>query len=70
MSNFNPKWIVGKTVAAVDMRLFEMSQEFHGKKAHDPVITFTDGSSITFITEETGTGEYGTDISYHKAKAA
>lgn len=70
MSGFNPKWIVGKTIARVDMRMFDMSREFHGAKAHDPLITFTDGSSITFVTQETGTGEYGTDISYHKPDAS
>lgn len=66
MSGFNPKWIVGKTIANVDMRPFEQAQEHRGAKAHNPVITFTDGSYITFNTEETGTGEYGTDINYHK----
>lgn len=70
MSGFNPKWIVGKTVASVGMRKFDMSREFKGAKANNPVITFTDGSAITFTTQETGTGEYGTDISYHKSRSA
>lgn len=70
MSGFNPKWIVGKTVASVDMRPFDMSLEFKGAKATDPAITFTDGSYITFTTQETGTGEYGTHINYHKPSRA
>lgn len=64
MSGFNPKWIVGKIVASVDNRPFEMSHEFRGKMATDPIIHFTDGSSIAFITVENGTGEYGHEISY------
>lgn len=50
------------------MRKFEMAQEHRGALANDPIITFTDGSYITFTTQETGTGEYGTDINYHKAE--
>lgn len=67
MGGFNPKWIIGKTVSNVDMRPFDMSREFKGVKAHDPLITFVDGSYITFVTKETGTGEYGTQIAYHPA---
>lgn len=61
MKGFNPRWIVGKTIAAVDMRPFETES----RKAHDPIITFTDGSQIQFLTEETGY-DYGTDIVYRK----
>lgn len=34
----------------------------------DPIIFFTDGSSIKFATEETEVGEYGTAIAYRKSK--
>ena len=61
--SFNPRWVVGKTVASVDMR---PGDDGRGGTAHDPVITFTDGSRIRFVTEETETGEYGVDIAYHK----
>ena len=67
---FNPRWIIGKTVATVDMRTFPGRDN---AIAHDPIITFTDGSSIQFQTEEIGdefcspTGDmYGTSILYRK----
>jgi hypothetical protein len=66
---FNPNWIVGKTIERVTMNPF-MWQEPWGEKitAHAPVIHFTDGSSIFFSTEETGAGEYGTEITYVKSE--
>jgi len=68
MSGFNPKWIIGKTVVSVDMRPFDKGDEFPDhQKAYDPLIYFSDGSYITFTTDETGTGEYGLHINYHKA---
>jgi hypothetical protein len=67
MSNFNPRYIIGKTVARVEMRP-NLARDFGREKYHDPVITFTDGSAIMFYTEETDRGEYGTGITYHTAK--
>lgn len=64
--SFNPRWIIGKTIEAVNMRPFARGDE-RGGVAHDPEIVFTDGSSIMFTTEETEVGEYGTAISYYKA---
>lgn len=63
---FNPRWIIGKTVAAVEMRPFD-ADDHTRRKAHDPKIIFTDGSSITFNTEETERGEYGVDVLYWAA---
>lgn len=63
----NPKWLVGKTIASVDMRPFEKSdQASKNDVAHNPIIRFTDGSAIYFVTEETGGSEYGTAICYRK----
>jgi hypothetical protein len=61
----NPKWIVGKTVSAVELNRFGDGK---GTVAHNPHIWFTDGSSIAFNTEETEIGEYGTTIVYRKPK--
>mgnify|MGYP001582537152 CR=1 FL=1 len=58
----NPKWIIGKTVASVDMQPYD---DGRGGTAHDPVITFTDGSSIRFQIEDTE-GAMGVDILYFK----
>jgi hypothetical protein len=44
----NPRWIVGKTVARVDLNSFD---DGRAGTAHGPVIHFTDGSSISFSTE-------------------
>lgn len=62
MKKFNPAWIVGKTVAAVDMN----PTQGHGLgigTLHHPVITFTDGSSIKMGAVE-GEDEDGVSISY------
>lgn len=67
MSGFNPRWIAGKTVSRVDMRPFDSGHVSYGKIAHDPVIHFTDGSCVSFVTEETEVGVYGVDIVYRKA---
>jgi hypothetical protein len=68
----NPRWLVGKTIARVEMNPFEAHDPNQircgsGRRvAHDPRIYFTDGTSISFVTEETEIGEYGTDIVYRK----
>lgn len=67
MAGFNPRWIRGKTVESVDMRVFD---DGRGCVAHNPMIRFTDGSFIFFVTEETESGEYGTDVVYVKATKA
>lgn len=59
---FNPKWLEGKTVDYVDLNRFPTGRA--RKIAHSPRIWFTDGSSIYFQTEETESGEYGTQIFY------
>jgi len=66
MRGFNPRWIEGKTIAKVEMRPFDAGMALNWN-AHDPIIRFTDGSSIQFVTEETETGEYGTNIVYSKS---
>lgn len=65
--SFNPKWIIGKTVAKVDMRVFR-KEEFGRSTATDPIIIFTDGSRITFTTQETEIGTYGTAINYYPSR--
>jgi hypothetical protein len=67
MSSFHPNWIVGKTIAHVIMNAVNEAKS-GGGPMHDPLIVFTDGSSITFHTEESNDGScYGTDIVYRKA---
>lgn len=63
----NPRWLVGKVIAKVEMNPFD---DGRGLIAHNPVITFTDGSAIAFTTEETEIGEYGTAISYRRKNRA
>jgi hypothetical protein len=63
---FNPRWIVGKRVAQVNMNTLA-GERNSTSPSHRPVITFDDGSAISFETEETNDGAYyGTSISYHK----
>jgi len=53
----------GKVVDRVDWRQFD---DGRGGTAHDPLIVFTDGSALVFMTEETNTGDYGVLPIYHK----
>jgi len=52
----------GKTIAKV--ALFPFADSNGGTVATDPVITFTDGTSLRFLTEETEFGEYGVALIY------
>lgn len=63
--NFNPKWIIGKTIISVVMNT-EKAREHGNEVFHNPIINFSDGSSISFIGEETDFGIYGVGIVYHK----
>lgn len=68
---FNPKWIVGKTIASVEMN--PKRDRIRHDTIHSPVIQFTDGSRIYFTTEESETcasdgSYYGTGIVYSKPK--
>lgn len=55
--------IVGKKIVRFEPRTFS---DQRGGTAHDPVIVLDDGSFLTFITEETETGDYGVFILRHK----
>jgi hypothetical protein len=61
----NPKFLVGKTIERVEMNTFPNGR---GGYASAPVIYFTDGSSISFETQETERGYYGTKIDYQKSQ--
>lgn len=65
MPSVQPRWLVGKTVARVDMNPFP---DGRGGVAHSPVITFTDGSCARFVVEETDTADYGVAITYTPAR--
>lgn len=61
-TGFNPRWIVGKTVAAVEMH----PSTGHGLgigTLNEPVIRFTDGSAIVLYAVE-GEDMDGVDIIY------
>ena len=62
MSHFHPKWVVGRRITQVDMNAFD---DGRGGTAHAPVVYLDNGARMTFVTEETETGEYGTDILYY-----
>jgi hypothetical protein len=60
---FNPKWLVGKTIERVDMRSFD---DGRGRTTHNPRITFTDGTALTFGADELEHGDgYGIALNYH-----
>lgn len=65
--SFNPRWVIGKRVARVEMRPF-LARDFGPEKATNPRVIFHDGSYIEFFTQETDGGEYGTGIRFTKAQ--
>ena len=67
---FNPKWIVGKRVASVEMNPLRGGQS-GGSVSHNPVIYFADGSQIWFTVQEGSDkfgNAYGVGISYYAGK--
>lgn len=61
-TTLQPRWIIGKTVASVDMN---PQRDGRGGTAYHPVIRFTDGSMIVVHAVET---EYSpaSEITYMK----
>jgi hypothetical protein len=60
-NRFNPKWIIGRTIVAVDMKPFS---DGRGGTVHDPAFTLDNGAKVSFITEETYDRDYGVNILY------
>lgn len=65
---FNPKWIIGRKIVAVDMNPFEAAPETPSanRTVFDPVFTLDNGARVKFLTTETEVGEYGIDVIYMK----
>lgn len=52
--------LVGKTIKSIALCPFDPEQySTSAEPATDPVILFTDGTSLRFLVEETEAGEYG-----------
>lgn len=54
----------GKTVARALLRPFD---DGRGGRAYDPIVSFTDGSALRFVVQETEGGEYGVQLVYMPA---
>lgn len=69
MSGLNPKWLIGRTIVAVEMNAYRARESPVDRTlAHQPVITLDNGARLLFITDETDFGEYGTTIVYAKPR--
>jgi len=67
----NPRHLVGKTIARVDMNARKVLDNGGPRYVlmHFPVIHFTDGSALAFHAEENPDGDdYGTKFLYVKPK--
>lgn len=62
---FNPKWILGRTIVAVEMNP-RLGRNGGTQMAHDPVIRLDNGATLQFHVEETDDLMYGVDILYNK----
>lgn len=65
--SFNPKWLLGRTIVAVEMNTARVRPANGGeaRTMHQPVIFLDNGASIGFTVEEHPDGaEYGIDIGY------
>jgi hypothetical protein len=55
--------LVGKTIARVELQPFDACNG--GGTATDPVVTFTDGTALRFLVQETEeTGDYGVQLAF------
>lgn len=54
--------LVGRTIVAVDFRLFRADDHSPPTWAADPVLTLDNGARVQFVTQETEQGRYGTQI--------
>jgi len=61
------KLLVGRRIVGYEPHPFESREhpELGSQVAHFPVLTLDNGARLTFATEETEVGEYGTAIIYH-----
>lgn len=58
------RWLLGRTIVAVDLRPFDSGR---GYVTYDPHITLDDGSEISLVVDETE-DEYGVRILRHPPK--
>jgi hypothetical protein len=60
------KTLVGKTIASVEINPFDPNddRQYIDTMSCNPVIYFTDGSSLAFVVEETEISEYGVRFSF------
>lgn len=65
---FNPKWIIGRTIVAVEMNPFRASDDPSVHRVlYSPIFTLDNGAELRFVTEESDdVAEYGTAIVYLK----
>lgn len=63
MTAFNPRHLRRKMIARVELHRFDGGRGV----VTDPVIHFTDGSSISFYAQETDGFDCGIGIIFHKA---
>lgn len=65
MAKLNPAWIVGRTIAAVEMNAARVPDGPGYRTMHNPTVTLDNGAKLFFLTEEDPNGgEYGVDIGY------
>lgn len=61
MSRRHPdKTLVGRKIVSVDLREFQCEGDH--RTACDPRIVFDDGSTLTFLVQETNDGIYGVEL--------
>lgn len=65
MVTASARLLVGRKIVAVEMT---PTDDGKGGTAHLPRIRLDNGALLTFTTEETEHGWYGTSIDYHPAK--
>lgn len=56
------KRLKGRTIVKAEPRAFLDAASGRGRWCHDWRLTLDDGTTVIFVTEETETGEYGTDL--------
>ena len=59
----NPSWLKGRKIAALELN---PAPNGRGGVAYDPVFVLDNGAEVSFLVQETDTGEYGVEPGYRK----
>lgn len=62
---FNPRWLLGRTIVAVEMNPFRARESADDRTmTSDPVLFLDNGACLSFFVDETDGDSYGVRLNY------